>query len=260
MNKFVRAAACVVIAAATAAAQSLPVFDSLYRRLYPPPEPVRVRAVEGLNEHIFDGKLHLTLKEFIALALRNSTDIRIARLSLLTAADAITSAKAPFDPALTMGWNAYRQVTSSYSEIQGAPTVNNLTETGNILFQQLMPTGQNVQVGFTSVRNSTNSSFVFLNPNIAGTLAFNITQPLLQNRTGLQFRAPLIARTQLLITTTEQNEAQVADIVSSAAQQYWAAIQARDFIRVEERTLELAQKSYARDKQALDLGALPKLD
>src|SRR5581483_274307 len=216
MNRLARGFLCALLAAVIPAAQSLPVVDSIYRRLYPPPAPVRVRAVEGLDAHIFDGKLHLRLKDFIALALQNSTDIRIARLSLLTAADAIISAKAPFDPLLNLGWNAYRQISSSYSEIQGAPTVNNLTETGNILFQQFMPTGQNVQVGFTSVRSSTNSAFVFLNPNIAGTLAFNITQPLLQNRSGLQYRAPLlIARTQLMITT-ELNEAQVADIISAA--------------------------------------------
>jgi outer membrane protein TolC len=91
-------------------------------------------------------------------------------------------------------------------------------------------------------------------------LTFNITQPLLQNRTNLQNRAPLmIAQTRLLITT-EQDEGHIADSLASAARQYWTAIQARDSIRVAQRSLDLAQRSYERDKQALDLGALPKLD
>src|SRR6185437_7952659 len=41
---------------------------------------------------------------------------------------------------------------------------------------------------------------------------------------------------------------------------YWSAVQARDNVKVLQQTLDLAQKSYARDKQALDLGALAELD
>jgi outer membrane protein TolC len=87
-----------------------------------------------------------------------------------------------------------------------------------------------------------------------------VTQPLLQGRGNLQLRAPLmIARTQLLITS-EQSEARIADMVAIAARQYWDAIQSRDNIKVQQQAYDLAQKSYERDKLALDLGALPALD
>lgn len=69
----------------------------------------------------------------------------------------------------------------------------------------------------------------------------------------------MVARTELLITS-EQSEAAIADRVAAAARQYWDAILSRDNIRVLEQTLGLAQKSYERDKLALDLGALAKLD
>jgi outer membrane protein TolC len=48
--------------------------------------------------------------------------------------------------------------------------------------------------------------------------------------------------------------------VAAAAGQYWDAIRARDNIDVLQQTLNLAQKSYERDKKALDLGALASLD
>ena len=87
-----------------------------------------------------------------------------------------------------------------------------------------------------------------------------LTQPLLQNRGNLQLRAPLtIARTQLKIVS-EQSLAQIANTISNAAGQYWEAVRARDSIRVAEQSLDLAQKSYERDKKALDLGAMSKLD
>ena len=98
------------------------------------------------------------------------------------------------------------------------------------------------------------------NPSLSGAFNFSVTQPLLQNRSGIQFKAPLeIARTQLAITS-RQSEAHIADLVATAAGQYWDAVRARDNIKVQQQTLDLAQKSYDRDKQALDLGALANLD
>jgi outer membrane protein len=42
--------------------------------------------------------------------------------------------------------------------------------------------------------------------------------------------------------------------------QYWAVVQARGNLQVEEKSLEAADVSYQRDKRALELGALPPLD
>jgi outer membrane protein len=250
----------LLLAVHSCLAASLPFVDSLYQHLYPPPAEVRVHMVEGLNERIQDGKLHLRLKDFIELVLRNSTDIQLTRLDVLTAANAITAAKSPFDPQLSLGFVVNRTDSPQYTQIGGAPTLDNLTDTAQIGYQQVLPTGQTVSTSFDANRYSSNSQYDYINPSIASGLNFNITQPLLQNRTGLQNRGPLmIARTRLLIAT-EQDEGVIANSLSSAAIQYWSAIQARDSIRVAERSLDLAQKSYERDKQALDLGALPKLD
>ncbi len=91
-------------------------------------------------------------------------------------------------------------------------------------------------------------------------LNFQITQPLLQNRTNLQYLTPLrAARTQLLITS-KQSEATISDAMAQAATQYWQAVLARASIQVDQQALDLARKSYDHDKQALDLGALSKLD
>jgi outer membrane protein TolC len=69
----------------------------------------------------------------------------------------------------------------------------------------------------------------------------------------------MIARAQVLISS-DKTEAVIADLVANAARQYWDAVQARDNIKVQQQALDLAQKSYERDKLALDLGALSSLD
>ncbi len=221
---------------------------------------VQVRDVQGVQERVQDNKLYLRVKDFIALVLKNNTEINLTRLDVLTAADAILGAKAPFDPNLRASFSSTRQEQPQFSQIGGAAQLNSLSQLSNLGYQQTLSTGQVLDFGFLANRGSSNSQFNVFNPNIFTGLNFSVTQPLLQGRRNLQFRTPLmIARTQLLIVS-EQSEARIADLVAGAAQQYWDAIQARDNIKVQQQAYDLAQKSYERDKLALDLGALPALD
>jgi outer membrane protein TolC len=252
-------------------------------------DQVQISDIQGLQQRVHDGKLHLRLHDFLELVLKNSSDIQITRLDVYTAADQITSAKSPFDPTIGLQFNTLRSVSplffggggfggsgsttgSGATETPGQTngtganslinvvlpeTISSLSQNSAITYQQLLPTGQTISTNF-SVNRSSGDGFPF--PAIFGSLNFQITQPLWQNRTNLQFRAPLtIARTQLIISS-EQSEATIGDTVAAAARQYWDAILARDNIRVQEQTVALAQKSYEHDKKALDLGAIAKLD
>ncbi len=248
----------VFLAVLPAANAGLPLPPAYARRFRGP--DIRVRQIEGIDERVQDGKLYLRVKDFLELVLRNNTEIQMMRLEVWPAADAVTAAKGVFDPNVTFGWSTFRTNSPSYSQIQGAETLTSLNHEAQINTDQLLPTGQNLSVGFTAARLSSNSQFSLFNPSISSGLTFGLTQPLLQNRGNLQNLAQLRrARTQLLITS-EQTEARIADAVATAANQYWDAIQARDSIRVAQLAVDLAQKSYDRDKLALDLGALSKLD
>jgi outer membrane protein TolC len=239
-------------------AASYPGHDWLDRRFNP--KTVEVRPVEGISERIVDGKLHLHLKDFLDLVLRNSTEVQLTRLDVYTSADQIIASKSLLDPDLSLGFNTLRSISPQFSQIGGAATLSGLTQTSNLNYQQLLPTGQTITTVFNATRTSSNSAFNFYNPNLFGTLNFTIAQPLLQNRTNLLYKAPMaIARTQLLITS-EVSQGTIADTVAMAATQYWEAVRARDNIKVQQQTVDLARKSYDRDKQALDLGALAQLD
>lgn len=221
---------------------------------------VQVREVEGVQEHVQGGKLYLNVKDFLALLLKNNTEINMVRLNVLSAADAILGAKAPFDPSVTASFNSTRTLTPQSSQIGGAAQLDYLGQTTQMNYQQLLESGQTVNVGFNGSRSSTNSEFNYLNPYLSTSTFFQITQPLWQGRTNLEFKAPLmIARTELLITS-DQSEAQIADLVAAAASQYWDAVQSRDNIKVQQQAYDLAQKQYDRDKLSLELGALPSLD
>lgn len=280
--------ACVL-----AAAQTLPaanVFDNYIQHRFNA-ETVQVKDIQGLSQYVRGGQLHLRLKDFLELVLKNSTDVHLTRLDVYTAAYQITAAKAPFDPTLGLQFNTLRSVSPLFfstgfsgqtggtgsgagqtgqggqtggtgsgagaNQVTLPQTINSLSQNSSVTYSQLLPTGQTISSSF-SVNRSSGDGYSF--PILFGALNFAITQPLLQNRTNLQNRVPLtIARTTLLITS-EQTEATIGTAVAAAARQYWDAILARDNIRVQQQTLALAHKSYEHDKLALDLGALAKLD
>ncbi len=221
-------------------------------------QDLEVRPVQGLDERIVDGKLHLTIRDFLSLVLKNSPDIQVTLLNSYTAADALIGARAPFDPLLNLNFQTNRSVES----ISGGgafilpQTISSLNQTSLINYQQLLPTGQTIQTDSTANRSSGDG---YNYPTLFGTLNFTVTQPLLQNRTNLQFLTPIrIAKTQILITA-KQNAATINNALEQVAIQYWQAVLARENIHVAQQSLDLARKSYEHDKQALDLGAISKL-
>ncbi|MBV9265429.1 MAG: TolC family protein, partial [Acidobacteriaceae bacterium] len=251
-------------------------------------EDVQVRDIQGLAERIQDGKLHLYLRDFIELVLKNSPDVQLSRLDAYTQANQITAAENPFDPVLTASFQSQRAITpfafgegfggigtsgggggtstggsgngngTGVGGIVALPqTISSLTQTSTLDYKQLLPWGQSFETTFQGIRSSGDE---YISPAVFGSLTFSVVQPLLQNRTNLQARGPLtVARTQLLIST-EQDQARIADTVAQAAVQYWDAVQDRENIRVQQQSVSLVEKSYQRDKMALDLGALAALD
>src|SRR5208282_66330 len=100
--------------------------EYLQKRFHP--DSVQERDIEGLDQRIQDGKLALDLKSFLELVLKNSTEIRLTQLDIYTAADAITNAKAPFDPQLLLNFNATRTIQSEALQTSGAQTLNELVQ------------------------------------------------------------------------------------------------------------------------------------
>ncbi|MGH9520119.1 MAG: TolC family protein, partial [Terriglobales bacterium] len=218
--------------------------------------PPKLEPVTGLDARIHNGDLHLTLKDFLALVLTNDTQIHIFQLQAYTAQDAVLAARSPFDPNLTASFGSTRSVTAQASQTSGAATLSSLGQNTQLSYNQTLATGQQVQLNFGSNRNSSNSQFSTFNPSIGANLGFSLTQPLLRNRGNLQNRTGLLLARAQVIVTGDQTQTQIADELVSAADQYWNTVQARDQITVQQQAVDLAQKSYERDQNALKLGAL----
>lgn len=217
-------------------------------------------APQGLQNHVVNGRLVLSLDDAIRLALANNTDIHLDHYQVDLAEDNLRRMYAPFDPLLTSSYTDQRAKSPTSTQLQGASILNSLTQETQIGYAQTFQTGTNFQGSFLADKNSTNSSFNFLNPSIATTLQFTVTQPLLRNRGLFPNRAPILIAQNNLKQARASFLAEVNDTILQIVNSYWNVVLARENLSVQQKSLDEAQKSYDHDKKALSLGALPPLD
>jgi outer membrane protein TolC len=217
-------------------------------------------APKDFEDHVVNGKLVLSLDDSIRLALGNNTNIHIDHYQIENAENNLRRVHAPFDPLLTSGFSDQRAKSPTSTQLQGASILNSLSQSTQIGYSQTFQTGTNFQGSFIASKNSTNSSFNFLNPSIATTLQFSLTQPLLRNRGLFPNRAPILIAQRNLKQAHASFLADVNNIILQIVSSYWNVVLAREKLSVQQKSLDEAQKSYDHDKKALSLGALPPLD
>ena len=211
-------------------------------------------------DYTVDNKLELSLRSYLQLVLANNVDIDIQRLNVEIQRNAITRAYAPFDPFLIGSFNNQKSITPTTSALEGATTLEQLSQPTNFSYNQTLANGVQFNSGFTASRNSTNNSFAFFNPALNAQLVSGISIPLLRNRGTAINKLPItIARSRLRIGQ-ENFLATLFQLITTAEQAYWDLIGARESLRVQEKALELSAEALKRSRRELELGAISPLD
>jgi outer membrane protein TolC len=255
-------AACLVLGAwlGPARAQTFPTPDYFHELISPPPAAQPLPDTKDFRDYVVEGKLRLSLREAMLLLLEHNTEVHIDRLAVTDAEYNVERAFANFDPALSSSFNTDRTKSPTYSQLQGAPTLSDLEQQTAFGYAQLLQTGTSFNIGLGVNKSSTNSIYDFLNPSIAGSLDFSVTQPLLRGAGRFVNQAPILIARRNLAQTAAQFEMQVSDALYQLVGAYWNVVQARENMKIAQQSQDLAQASYDRDKRALELGALPPLD
>ncbi|HYZ83081.1 MAG TPA: TolC family protein, partial [Bryobacteraceae bacterium] len=174
--------------------------------------------------------------------------------------NAITRAFAPFDASVVASVQASQSNTPSYSALEGAQRLSQFREPVRFLFQQTLESGAEYNVGFEASKFSSNNRFAIFNPVLNANITFGFTQPLLRNRGRYVNRLPiLIARTQYNVSRFAL-EHQLNRILEDAQNAYWTVVQARENLRVQERSLESLSAVLKRHKRELELGEIAPVD
>src|SRR5437879_12946113 len=129
MHLFVIVVFSLLIPGLPARAQNAPRLErwlgiGTHQKPAPPLAPL-----QGLQDHVSNGKLVLSLDDTIRLALANNTDIRFDRSQIEFALNSLHRAHGPFDPLVTSGFADNRGKTPAITQTQGEAIPDALAQT-----------------------------------------------------------------------------------------------------------------------------------
>ena len=285
------------------------------------PEP-NLSNSPRLEQLVRDGKLYLSLRDAIALALENNLDLAIARYNLPIADTDILRTKAgasfrgvntgivggtpgggiggfgtgapgagaggttggaggagagaaglvqstlgtgtpvsSFDPTVNLVTNL-EHFTSPVSNLQtyGVPFLHQNTFMANVNYQQAFPTGTSVIFELDNNRQTTNSIFNALTPQLGTFYRFTIQQQLLAGF-GLapNTRFIRIAKNNKRISDIAF-KSQIIATVTQIGNMYWDLVTAYEEERVNEQSFSFAQQSLSNAQKQWKLEAIPAMD
>ncbi|HVT92260.1 MAG TPA: TolC family protein [Bryobacteraceae bacterium] len=230
------------------------------KRFFTPPPRIELQPPSRFDDYVQDGKLVLSLKNYLGLVAQNNTDITIQKVNVEFSRNQITRAYSIFDPFASASFSSTRTESPSGTALAGATSLNTLVQPLNAQVQQTIATGGQYSVAFNAQKISTNSTFAFYNPEIDTSLNLAFSQPLLRGRGPSIVKLPImIARGKLAAARFNLRD-QVTQLVTFAENAYWDVVGARENLRVQEEALKLADAALQRARKEVELGATSPLE
>jgi outer membrane protein TolC len=293
-------------------------------RAYAPdtvPEPVLANS-SRLDQLMRDGKLYLSLKDAINLALENNLDLAIARYNLPIANTDILRTQAggffrgvntgvvqgtpgggvggfgtgapgagaggttggaggagagasglvqstlgtgaivsSYDPQINLtGGDEHQTSPVANREIYGVPSLQLNTAQVNATYSQAFSSGTSISFSFSNARQTTNSPFFNLSPNLSSSFRFEIQQQLLSGFGFLpNLRYLYIAKNNKKISDIAFKD-QVIATVTQIENIYWDLVSAYEQTQVNEQSSAFARQTLENTKKQLQLQAVPEMD
>jgi outer membrane protein TolC len=224
---------------------------------------VELRDPVRLKDFAVGGKLELSLKNFIELVMANNTDIQVAFLSLEIPKNNIVSVFGRWDPIVTASFSAQRNtnIPTDPTQAQNAGEISkSLSQPLSVSYAQTIDTGLSYSVSFSGTKSSSSNSLSSYNPGLSSSLQFSATQPLLQNRGRYVNRIPVMQAESIYKRSVYGLQVSLLNLVSTAENDYWNVISARENLRVQEKSRDAAKANLDFVQQQLDLGAIAELD
>jgi len=162
-----------------------------------------------------------------------------------------------FDPVLT-GTGSIERATTPQSNIifTGTTSLVQNTSIANFAYTQGFASGTLMSVGFNNDRVTSNSLFNTVNPSLSSSFRFQLRQHVLQ---GFGFNSNLrwirISRNnRAIMDASFQN--QIMQTVSQIENIYWDLVNAYENVKVQQRALELADKTLSDNEKQVEIGTL----
>ena len=220
-------------------------------------DPVR------LKDFVASGKLELSLKHFLELAMANNTDIQLQLISLEIPKNNILATFGVWDPKALASFATTRSTTlptNATTAQNAASLTKSLTQPYNLQYSQTLPEGLSYTASFSGSKTSQTNSYNNYNPALTANMRFSATQPLIQNFGSYVNRIPLMTAQSNYRISDYAMRVQLLTFVNTAETAYWNVISARENVRVAESGQNNAAEFLKYMQKELELGALSPLD
>ncbi|MBO0910267.1 MAG: TolC family protein [Acidobacteria bacterium] len=134
------------------------------------------------------------------------------------------------------------------------------TTTGNFTYAQGFQWGTNMSVGFTNSRQTTNSAFTTVSPQLNSGFQFKLTQHVLQ---GFGF----LPNDRLIRITKNNREItdvafrlQILTTVDQIENLYWNLVYAYENVKVQQEALAFAEKTLSDNRKQVEIGSLAPIE
>ncbi len=205
----------------------------------------------------------ITLQEAIALVLANDKDIASSRILREEASYNIAGANGAYDTRVGLNGHWFRQVNPISSLIGGGPD-GKLTNTellGDPYISGALPwLGTTFKLDLSSARQTSDSTFLTLNPQFPTSLNLNVTQPLWR---GLRFddnRHRIAVAKKNKSLTDEQFRQRVIEVITQASQAYWDLDYAVRDYQSQLDAVKLAEQQKESNQRQVVQGVLAPID
>ena len=224
----------------------------------PAQNPLEVPARVGIV-----GESRITLAEVIQKVLDNDRDLAVSRILVQEAISNVSGAKGYYDPVV--GFNGYRlRSVTPVASVFGGAADGKLTQKTLYADPQIsgsLPAlGGTYSLDLSSSRQSTDSTFVTLNPQFPTSLNLNLTQPLWRGLRFDQNRYRIQVARKNVSLSSQQLRQRVIETVTQAIQAYWELDYAYRNLSVQIEAVRLAEQQDASNRRQVKQGILAPVD
>ncbi|MBI4445515.1 MAG: TolC family protein [Acidobacteria bacterium] len=224
-----------------------------------PRESVLVEPTRLLGS-LQDGKLQLSERQAIEMALQNNLDINLERHAPLISTWNIQELRGAFDPIALFNWNWDRETTPTASVLQGGTSVTNVLTAYSFNYRQPFATGTSLEANFNTTRNRTTNFFSSLVPGFNSNFEVLVRQNLLEGfgRTAPDYQIEIAANNRQI--SEQEFKRRVAEIILQVQDRYWELQHALQDIRLREKTLQLATTIMEQNRSRFEVGTAARLE
>ncbi len=225
------------------------------------PQQIRVDStappVEATGVDMQDGAVLLTLDEAVEIALRQNLGLSIQRFTRNRARLAVGRELGIYDLRLSSNLQAEDAETPAGSQLEGSQTNIQRFNAG---FDQLLPLGGNLDLGWTNTRREDDNPFSTVNPSIRSGLRFGFNQPLLRDFGRLATERNLLVARNRSQASREDFERLLVVSVQDVIDAYWNLVGARQQLIVAEESMKLARELHDRNRIQVEVGTMAPLE